>query len=538
MTAALSLTSPSATAAGERQELEQLRNTVVNLLQSLVDQGVLTEDRARTIVREAQAKAESDAAPQAADEGAVRVPYVPQIVKDEIATQVAETVRPGVVDDVVGVARAEGWGVPGALPDWLSRITIAADVRLRAEQQFFASGNAENFYLDFNTINARGGVVRAGPAALLNVSEDRFRMRAQARFAVQSQIASGWTAGLRLATGNLQDPGSLNQTLGNTGGRYTLGVDQLYVRYEPQLTGMPASLTAIGGRYASPWFSPTDLVYDRDLMFEGIAVTGRYAFGEGSEDSAARAFGTLSAAPLQEVALSSNDKWLYGAQLGVVVPFLEDHRLTVAGALFDFRNVEGRRNSPESTLLDYTAPQVLRTGNSLFDIRNSADLTSNLFALASEFRVVNVSLGYDLRVGGYLLRVGADAVRNIGFDRTEIRARTGLDIEPRNEGYQLEFAFGRPEVAAPGAWRATLGYRYLQRDAVLDAFTESDFRGGGTDVEGFYLSGDLGLTARTWLRLRYLSGGELDGLLYPVGTPGQRFPYGLDTLQLDLNAQF
>jgi hypothetical protein len=538
MTAALTLTSPSATAAGERQELEQLRNTVVNLLQSLVDQGVLTQERARTIVREAQSKAESDAAPQAVDEGAVRVPYVPQIVKDEIATQVAESVRPGVVEDVVGVARAEGWGVPGALPDWLSRITIAADVRVRTEQQFFASGNAENFYLDFNTINARGGVVRAGPAALLNVSEDRFRLRAQARLAVQSEIAPGWTAGLRLATGNLQDPASLNQTLGNTGARYTIGVDQLYVRYESDLAGLPASLTAIGGRYASPWFSPTELLYDRDLMFEGVAVTGRYTFGEGSEDTAARVFGTLSAAPLQEVALSSNDKWLYGAQLGVAVPFLEDHRITVAGAFFDFRNVAGQRNAPESTLLDYTAPQALRIGNSLFDIRNSADLTSNLFALAADFRIVNLAVGYDLRLGGYRLRVAADAVRNIGFDRDEIRTRTGLDIEQRNEGYQFEVAFGRPDVAVPGAWRATLGYRYVQRDAVLDAFTFSDFRGGGTDAEGYYLSGELGLAGRTWMRLRYLSGSELDGLLFPLGTVGQRFPYGMDTLQLDLNAQF
>lgn len=539
--AALILTSPAATAAGERQELEQLRNTVVNLLQSLVDQGVLTQDKARAIVREAQAKAESEGAPQAADEGAVRVPYVPQIVKDEIASQVAATVRPAVVDDVVGVARTEGWGVPGALPDWLTRVTLAADVRLRAEQQFFASGNAENFYLDFNTINASGGVVRAGPAALLNVSEDRFRLRAQARLAVQAQVAPGWSAGLRLATGDLQEPGSLTQTLGNTGARYTLGVEQLYVRYEPQTAGSPASLTAIGGRYASPWFSPTDLIYDRDLMFEGVAVTGRYAFGDGGDGvdgGAAHAFATLSVAPLQEVALSSNDKWLYGAQLGVKVPFLDDHRLTVAAALFDFQNVEGQRNSPESTLLDYTAPQILRTGNSLFDIRNSADLTSNLFALASEFRVVNLAVGYDLRLGGYLLSVAADGVRNIGFDRDEIRARTGLDIESRNEGYQLQVAFGRPKVASPGAWRATLGYRYLQRDAVLDVFTETDFRGGGTDVKGFYLTGDLGLTDRSWLRLRYLSGGELDGLLYPLGVPPQRFPFGLDTLQLDLNAEF
>src|SRR5579883_2099989 len=76
-------------AGDERQSLEELRNTVVNLLQALVDQGVITREKAQQMVKAAQDKAAADAAAVAkADEGAVRVPYVPQIVKDEIAKQV------------------------------------------------------------------------------------------------------------------------------------------------------------------------------------------------------------------------------------------------------------------------------------------------------------------------------------------------------------------------------------------------------------------------------------------------------------------
>src|ERR1700719_5223919 len=82
----------------ERQSLDELRNTVVNLLQALVDQGVISREKAAQMVKAAQDKAAADAAAVAkADEGAVRVPYVPQIVKDEIATQVAGEVKPGVV---------------------------------------------------------------------------------------------------------------------------------------------------------------------------------------------------------------------------------------------------------------------------------------------------------------------------------------------------------------------------------------------------------------------------------------------------------
>src|SRR5580700_10168879 len=82
----------------ERQSLEELRNTVINLLQALVDQGVISKEKAQQMVKAAQDKVAADAALAAAnrsaaakeekeEEGAVRVPYVPQIVQDKIAKQ-------------------------------------------------------------------------------------------------------------------------------------------------------------------------------------------------------------------------------------------------------------------------------------------------------------------------------------------------------------------------------------------------------------------------------------------------------------------
>src|SRR5260370_37504788 len=126
-------------AADERQSLEELRNTVINLLQALVDQGVISREKAQLMVKSAQENAAANAAAAAkADERAVRLPYVPQIVKDEIAKQVAEQVKPGVVADVVNEAKTEKWGVPGALPDWLTRTRISGSVPLREEDIFYA----------------------------------------------------------------------------------------------------------------------------------------------------------------------------------------------------------------------------------------------------------------------------------------------------------------------------------------------------------------------------------------------------------------
>src|SRR5262245_16212735 len=114
-----------AIAAPNPQErgFEELRNTVVNLLQGLVEKGVLTREQAQAMVQGAQNKAAADAeaaAKNAADEekadaGAVRVPYVPEIVKDEIRKQVAAELAPEVTRNVIEQAQSEDWGVPGAL---------------------------------------------------------------------------------------------------------------------------------------------------------------------------------------------------------------------------------------------------------------------------------------------------------------------------------------------------------------------------------------------------------------------------------------
>src|SRR5271167_921760 len=129
-------------AADERQSLEELRNTVINLLQALVDQGVLTREKAEQMVKAAQDKAAADAAALAkSEEGAVRVPYVPQIVQDQIAKQVEAQVKPDVVADVVKEAKAEKWGVPGALADWLTHTRISGSITLREEDVLFAPDN-------------------------------------------------------------------------------------------------------------------------------------------------------------------------------------------------------------------------------------------------------------------------------------------------------------------------------------------------------------------------------------------------------------
>jgi len=524
----LALIAP-AMAASEAQSLEELRNTVINMLEALVQKGVMTREQAQAIVADAQSKATAQAQAKTdqdvAEKDAVRVTYVPEIVKQQIREQVRDELRPEVTKEVIAQAKAEKWGVPGALPAWVTSVNLYGDLRLRGQSDNYASDNATNTYLDFSAVNNRGGIGKAGTSALLNTTEDRLRERVRLRFGVNATITDGVTAGVRFATGSLTDPISTNQTLGLSGARYTFAVDQAYLKFDTNSHAEVPWMTVWGGRIPNPYYS-TDLVWDPDLQFEGVASTWRVDFG-GSQLKPKNIYLTAGAFPLQEIELSTKDKWLYGAQLGFDWTWSSGMRTRIAAAYYYFDHITGVLNAPDSTLLDYTAPQFMQKGNTLFDIRNDVDPTTNLFALAASYRLQDITFGIDWPAFNHKMMLTADYVRNTGFNREEIFARTGADVEKRNVGYQVEFGFGTNEAKYRGNWRAAIEYRYLQRDAVVDAFTDSDFHLGGTDAKGYVLKGDWWFRDRTFFSLRYLSSNEIDGP-----------PLGIDTLMLDLTGQF
>lgn len=529
MSQAFPATATAATSAEERN-LNELRNTVVNLLQTLVERGVVTREQAQAMVESAQKKAAEDAAAteaqEKAEEGAVRVPYVPQVVKDEIRRQVAQDLAPTVAKEVVEQAQSELWGVPAALPEWVKRVRWYGDMRVRGQGDLYASDNIANSYVDFQIVNDAGGIAQAGLDAFTNVTEDRSRMRARFRLGLESELGWGWSMGGRITTGNLRDPVSTNQTLGNTGARYQTGFDLAYIKWAGNSATGRHLLNFSAGRFSNP-FLGSDLVWDQDLTFEGVATS--YRLGLMRDDPYSHyAFLTLGAFPIQEIELSSDDKWLYGGQLGLQWRFAGGSRFQMGLGYYQYENITGQRNALNSTLLDYTAPQFMQKGNTLFDIRNPTSIESQLFALAAEYHLADAFLGVEWRLSErYRVALTGDYVKNIGYDEADVLARKGTAVPARDTGYQAELNVGSSNLAQQGAWRAYVGYRYLERDAVLDAFTDSDFHLGGTDAKGYYFGADYSFTPRVLARLRYLSANEIDDA-----------PLGIDLVQLDLNASF
>jgi len=501
-----------AQAGSEREELEALRATTQAILDALVEKGVLTAEAAAGLVKQAekkgQEKAEASVKAEAAS-GVVRVPYIPENVKREIREQIRQ--------EVVAQAKTEQWGNVNAMPEWVSRLKWDGDIRLRYQGDYFADGNAPGI----NFVFAPDGL--GSFTDPINTEEERQRVRLRARLGLTAKVSDAVSAGFRITTGTLTDPVSTNQTLGDDFNKFSLVLDRAFVKAQPW-----DWLAVTGGRMPNPFFS-TDLVWDDDLNFDGVAVTLNPLV---RSDSNVKPFFTVGAFPLQEVETSAinlaEDKWLYAAQAGLDWKMGPNTRGRLGLAYYDYRDIAATEDPVFDGFYDY-ADSVLRArqkGNTMFEVAPSDE--PGLYGLAADYSLVNLTATLDLaHFEPVHVILDGDLVKNVGYDEAKVNKLLVEPMEARTLGWQTKVTVGWPAVQNKGDWQVFLGYRHLERDAVLDAFADSDFRLGGTNSKGYFVGGLYGLDRNTWLSAKWLSADAIDGL-----------PLGVDVLQVDFNAKF
>ena len=546
--------------AGEKEELLKLRNTTTNLIKELVKQGVLTEKVADEMIKKAESDAEQQVLQQSAQQadvppeaGEVRVPYVPEFVKDEIRQQVRTELRADVVHDVMQEAKTQKWGVPDALPEWISRFKMSGDLRLRSQTDFMDADNA--VYKNYQNINNLGGESVAGVNGFLNTQNDRQRFRERLRLAIDAKITDGLKAGIRVATGNIPDPVSTNQTLANDGSQYQFNLDRAFLKYDVTNEKGFNWLTLTGGRIANPFYTGgaeftggSELVWDTDLSFEGFAATARHSLGGNSntakEEASHSVFLTLGAFPQGnatrgESALVDNNQWLLGGQAGIDWVFQNQDAIRSAVAYYDYENIKANpnrnnppicgTNSPENTL---SAPAWMQFGNTVAKICNEGNNTfPGMYGLASDFKIFNASLTYDIaRFAPHHVVISGDFAKNVGFNSqtvAQLAQATQTSSSEQTNAWQVRVDVGWPKVDHAGQWGVFTAYKYVERDSVLASYADSDFHLGGTNAKGWVIGGNYGLMKNVWATGRWLSTDVISGP-----------KYSNDILQLDLNTRF
>lgn len=569
------------------------QNVTINLINRLVERGVLSKEDAAELIKQAEddaaeARAQVNAAPpvqlvnplpppvtdesgaslasvsaassEADTEDTVRVQYIPETVKAQLRDEIRQ--------EVLDQAREEHWAAPRSFPEWVSRIRPFADLRVRWEGDYFPDGNDNTgAFPNFNAINTGPPFDITGTtfSPQLNVDQDRTRARIRLRFGAAADLGDNFTAGVRIATGETNSPVTTNQSLGianNAQGgnfsRYALWLDRAFVKY--QLGGTPETdFSAWLGRFDSPWFA-TDLIWDDDLGFDGLALQGRYQVASGVIP-----FGTAGVFPVFNTDFNfstnrpdkfpSEEKWLIGAQLGVNWKIRRDLNVTVGLAYYDFKNIRGRLSDPFVPLTasdqgdtDDTRPAFAQKGNTYFALRDILPVPENNFGTTRQFQYFGLVTPFrDLAFTGTInwdhydpfhVSLTGEYIRNTAFNANSIDPIAVNNRGPSVNGepghfvggdtaWLINLKVGSAALEKLWDWNAGINYRYIESDAVVDGFNDSDFGLGGTNLKGYEIYGNLGLTPRIFIGLRWLSADEVSGP-----------KYSSDIFQVDFNAKF
>ncbi|WP_454669471.1 putative porin [Achromobacter kerstersii] len=557
LAASLALVAAGAAALPAHSAPAPSENATINLIRLLVQQGVLKPEQADALVAQAEAEAKTarqatpDRGAAVAQAGDVRVPYIPQTVRDQIRDEVKA--------EVMVQAKEENWAQPNTFPDWVSRITVEGDVRVRDESRFYNGGNS-NEITDFAKLNANGPYdvnpnTNGGYPPMLNTREDRRnQLRIRARLGVRAEISDDWTAGIRLATGSDDSPVSTSQTLGGGMGKKDIWLDQAYLTYRPAKWA-----TVTGGRIANP-FESTDTLFSNDLNFDGIAAI----FKQPLQGRDVTLFGTLGAFATEYANNGWNsssmsegateNKWLLGGQVGADWKINNQNSLRGALAYYHFDNIAGKRSSAcspwagdESCDTDWSRPAFMQKGNTLFLLRNIAPNPLNpadtpqpqYVGLASKFDLLDLNLRWDTRVfDGLGLRLNGNYIRNLAYSKSKMASRSqgyivnnfgdNGDIESGPNAWMLQATLGRSyDLKEKGDWLAFVGYKYIQPDALPDAFNDSSFHQGGTNARGYYIGAGYAFEKNVYGVFRWMSTKEIYGA-----------PLAIDTMQFEINARF
>ncbi len=331
-------------------------------------------------------------------EKGILTPVEAQIILDETKAEVAKE-----------VAQGESY----ALPKWVQNIKFKGDLRTRYQWE-----------------------KRKG-------SEERHRARIRFRLGSEIKVTDGVKVAAGLATGGT-DPRSTNETLDNTFETSDIRLDYAYAQYAPL-----SWLTLLGGKIkGTPFWTPSDLLWDSDINPEGIAVNLNHALSSNIDG-----FFNAGLFILDEASSDTSDPFMYVLQPGFDAKISDDINLKTAVSYYGFDNIKG-------STLDHSSGTNSLSGGVL-------QYNYDSFGVSAEL--------------GFKNPLGIEAVPYFALLGEYIN---NFDPSSDNNGFLVGCAVGEKKVGKKGQWQAKYLYRRLERDAFPDTFPDSDFYGGETNAKG------------------------------------------------------
>jgi hypothetical protein len=360
------------------------------------------------------------------------------------------------------------------LPEWVQKIKLRGDARFRY------------FW------NRKKGTSSSTP--------DNSAAQIRLRLGLDAKINEQMKAGVGIATGTTSNPRSTNVTLGGDSGVpasfKNIILDYAYGSYMPTTW---ATITA--GKFKSPIWQPTDLLWDTDLNPEGLNLMLDYRLN-----------------PTWGLFLNSEMFWLqqmpggsqqvmWVAQPGINYSWQDKISARAAVAGYFFQNIKGNTaftNSNRTNSVD---------GSSKYKYNYNSVNPSIEVNFKEPFAKVPVLRKY-VPFGGLY----GDFIYN-------------PDPDTGRGGFDLGLKFGNEKIGEFGQWQAKFLYAKLGRDSWLDILPDSDRYSGKTNMRSYEAILEYGLGKNTSIVLDYYWGESLSKTSGGSHTPQQ-------LLQIDWNLKF
>ena len=318
-------------------------------------------------------------------------------------------------------------------------------------------------------------------------SQDRFRERIRLRFNVEGKLNDQLKGGFSLASGDLNNPISTNQTLNQYDTRKPIAIDRAYATYTPRWF---KPLTLTGGKFAYPWFN-TELVWDKDLNPEGAGETLAFSL----KTPLFKKFSVVGfQLPFAEnKRTATNDKSLYntmvyGEQLQTYWQLGSRVKLSAYASFYDWKYADSvafsvltpNSASPQNGLLALNnngLQNSIATVTTTNAITGAKTITSAQFA--SKFAILDSLAQLDIKThyDRWPITFIGDFAQNTRACENMPNIPAGAvfsapcDAHARH-AYWLEAAVGR--TSKKGDWLFNYTRMVIEREAVIGAFNYSE----------------------------------------------------------------
>ncbi|HTW22523.1 MAG TPA: putative porin [Candidatus Baltobacteraceae bacterium] len=417
-------------------------------------------------------------------------------------TAVSLPVASAIVADPSGAQQNTQATVP---QDWSTRVGNLED-RLKNFGPFSFSGD----------IRLRDEPFFGGPS---NQSLDQNRERFRVRFNINAKLNDDFSGGFSLASGDINDPTTTNQTLANFYSRKAIAIDKAYVQYTPHEF---KELTLIGGKFAYPWYN-TELTWDKDLNPDGAAETLVFNTDTPVLKKVALVGFELPFAQVAKTASptdqSAATSIVYGGQLQTTFQLGSRIRFGAFTGYYDYHDADaialalarassknpqtpltgllplGTGNTVQNSILTTTATNVVTVAGTSFgtgvtNITNAQfESKFGLFDSIARFDITTPSDKWPIAIIGDYVQ-NTEACANVPFlavapaNTSSIHYSQSTNFScnaNQRRGYWGEIQVGRAQKR--GDWQFDYTRIMIEREAVLSNFDYSDIRQGSNVSE-------------------------------------------------------